>query len=252
MSRNKLNLEDQLTLAQNNAIDFTHACMTIALHEVYGLGKARLDRVNNRRDEVNGMVLEIMTRPASRRHEPLRKAEAWMHSQLPAGTEFDLNIPMAKGTAAKRRELQMKMAVDQAATLEWRVYAIACAQVLGFGADRLNRLHAEVMANYRQLNEWVLTEGVDVAMEWFRRAAADAYKTDVQVLDVPEAAELEKYRQHTADVMQDMRARNIRAEVSRMRVPCVLPLAKAEVERRIQTVLQQQKVPESWERRRTR
>lgn len=239
MSKSKLSMENQLTLAQNNAIDFTHACITIALHEVFGLGKARLDKVNARRNEVNSMVLEIMTRPASRRHEPLRKAEAWMRSQMPAGTAFDLNVPMAKGTATKRREMQMKIAVDQAATLEWRVYAIACAQVLGFGTDRLNRLHEEVLVNYRQLNEWVLTEGVDVAMEWFRRAAADAYKTDVQVLDVPEEAELEAYRQHTADVMQDMRARNIRAEVSRMRVPCTLPLAKEEVERRIQCVLQQ-------------
>lgn len=238
----KLSQENQLTLAQNNAIDFTHACITIALHEKFGLGKTRLDKVNTRRDEVNGQVLEIMTRPASRQHEPLRKAESWMRSQLPQGTAWELNIPLAKGAAAKRRELQMKIAVDRAATLEWRVYAIACAQVLSFGAERLNRLHEEVMANYRQLNQWVLEEGPDVAMEWFRRAAADAYKTDVQVLDVPEEAELASFRQHTADVMQDMRARNIRAEVSRMRVPCVLPLAKDEVERRIQTVLQQRSV----------
>ena len=251
MSRSKLSEENQLTLAQNNAIDFTHACMTIALHEVFGLGKARLDKVNARRDAVNGQVLEIMTQPARQRHEPLRRAEAWMRGQLPDGTAFELNIPMAKGKATRHRELKMKIAVDQAATLEWRTYAIACAQVLGFGVDRLNRLHEEVLKNYRQLNEWVLTEGPDVALEWFRRAAADAYKTDVQVLDVPEEAEMEAYRQHTADVMDEMRMRNIRAEVSRMRVPCVLPLAKEEVDRRIQTVLQQH-VPESWERRRTR
>ena len=74
MSKSKLSLEDSITLAQNNAIDFTHACVTIALNEKFGIGKERQKKVNAVRDEVNGKVLEIMTRPASRKHEPLRKA----------------------------------------------------------------------------------------------------------------------------------------------------------------------------------
>lgn len=40
-------------------------------------------------------------------------------------------------------------------------------------------------------------------------------------------------------------------EASRKRVGC-LPLAPAEVEKRIQTVLQAPDMPESWERRRAR
>lgn len=32
-------MENQIDLVQQNAIDFTHACMTIALHEVFGVGK---------------------------------------------------------------------------------------------------------------------------------------------------------------------------------------------------------------------
>ena len=185
MSKSKLSLEDSITLAQKNATDFTHACVTIALNEKFGIGKERQKKVNAVRDEVNGKVLEIMTRPASRKHEPLRKAEAWMHSQMPEGTVWELHIPMAKGRARSHKEWKMQGAVDSAATLEWRVCAIACAEVLGFGAERLNRLHEEVLANYRQLNQWVLEEGVDVAMEWFRRSCTGAYKTDVEVLDRP-------------------------------------------------------------------
>lgn len=249
MGKEKLSLEDKITLAQNNAIDFTHACVTIALNEVFGIGKERQKVWNEVRDETNGKVLEIMTRPASRRHEPLRKAEAWMKGCLPEGTEFELTIPQAKGVARKHRDIQMKMAIDQAATLEWRVCAIACNIVLGFGTERLNRLHAEVLANYRQLNQWVLDEGVDVAMEWFRRAASSAYKTDVEVLDRPDAEEIRDYRRHTAQAMQEMRTRQVREEVRRLAAPKALPLAPAEVERRIQTVLRHG-VPESWERRR--
>lgn len=50
----KMALENQIELAQQNAIDFTHACMTIALHDVFGVGKDRLDKVTQRKDEING------------------------------------------------------------------------------------------------------------------------------------------------------------------------------------------------------
>ena len=47
MSKSKLSLEDSITLAQNNAIDFTHACVTIALNEKFGIGKERQKKVCN-------------------------------------------------------------------------------------------------------------------------------------------------------------------------------------------------------------
>ena len=248
--KKKMSLENRITLAQNNAIDFTHACMTIALHEVFGLGRERLQKVDKRRNEVNGEVLRIMA-ASGRAHEARQNAEAWLRSRMPEGTPWELRIPNAKGVARKHAELKIKGAVDEAATLEWRVYAVACAEVLGFRAARMNRLYDATMDNYRQLNQWVLEEGVDVALEWFRRAAAQGYGTKVEVLDVPEEREVEAYRQHSADVLAEMQKTQIRAQVSRMRVPCTLPLAKDEMDRRIQAVMEQQ-VPASWERRRKR
>ena len=246
--KKKMSLENRITLAQNNAIDFTHACVTIALHEVFGLGRERLQKVDKRRSEVNGEVLRIMAE-SGRAHEARQNAEAWLRSRMPQGTPWELRIPNAKGVARKHAELKIKGAVDEAATLEWRVYAVACAEVLGFRAARMNRLYDATMDNYRQLNQWVLEEGVDVALEWFRRAAAQGYGTEVEVLEVPEERELEAYRQHTADVLTEMQTTQIRAQVSRMRVPCTLPLAKDEMDRRIRAVMEQQ-VPASWERRR--
>ena len=75
--KKKMSLENRITLAQNNAIDFTHACMTIALHEVVGLGRERLEKVDKRRSEVNGEVLRIMAE-CGRAHEAKRNAEAWL------------------------------------------------------------------------------------------------------------------------------------------------------------------------------
>ena len=246
--KKKMSLENRITLAQNNAIDFTHACMTIALHEVFGLGRERLEKVDNRRSEVNGEVLRIMA-ASGRAHEARQNAEAWLRSRMPQGTPWELRIPNAKGVARKHAELKIKGAVDEAATLEWRVYAVACAEVLGFRAARMNRLYDATMDNYRQLNQWVLEEGVDVALEWFRWAAAQGYGTKVEVLDVPEEREVEAYRQHSAEAVWEVQKTQIRAQVSRMRVPCTLPLAKGEMDRRIQAVMEQQ-VPASWERRR--
>lgn len=157
--KKKMSLENRITLAQNNAIDFTHACMTIALHEMFGLGRERLEKVDKRRSEVNGEVLRIMA-ASGRAHEARQNAEAWLRSRMPQG-----------------------------------------------------------------------------------------YGTEVEVLDVPEERELEAYRQHTADVLTEMQKTQIRAQVSRMRVPCTLPLAKDEMDRRIRAVMEQQ-VPTSWERRR--
>ena len=244
----KMSLENRITQARNNAIDFTHACVTIALHEVFGLGRERLEKVNKRRNEVNGEVLRIMAK-CGRPLEATQNAEAWLRSRMPQGTPWELLIPNAKGVAKTHTELKIKGAVDEAATLEWRVYAVACAEVLGFRAARMNRLYDATMDNYRQPNQWVLEEGVDVALEWFRRAAAQGYGTKVEVLDVPEEREVEAYRQHSAEAVWEVQKTQIRAQVSRMRVPCTLPLAKDEMDRRIRAVMEQQ-VPTSWERRR--
>ena len=244
----KMSLENRITQARNNAIDFTHACVTIALHEVFGLGRERLEKVNKRRNEVNGEVLRIMAK-CGRPLEATQNAEAWLRRRKPQGTPWELLIPNAKGVAKTHTELKIKGAVDEAATLEWRVYAVACAEVLGFRAARMNRLYDATMDNYRQLNQWVLEEGVDVALEWFRRAAAQGYGTKVEVLDVPEEREVEAYRQHSAEAVWEVQKTQIRAQVSRMRVPCTLPLAKDEMDRRIRAVMEQQ-VPTSWERRR--
>lgn len=62
----KMAMENQIDLVQQNAIDFTHACMTIALHEVFGVGKERLDKVTRRKDEINGELMRRMALPAPR------------------------------------------------------------------------------------------------------------------------------------------------------------------------------------------
>ena len=90
-------------------------------------------------------------------------------------------------------------------------------------------------------------------------ALEDAYLSTVAQLmrkDLSKA-EQEEAAKEFGETMQDRLLAMVRGkgkryvEASRKRVGC-LPLAPAEVEKRIQTVLQAPAMPESWERRRAR
>lgn len=50
--KKKLSLTEKISLAENNAVDFMHACVTIALHDEYEVGVQRLRKVNLRRDAI--------------------------------------------------------------------------------------------------------------------------------------------------------------------------------------------------------
>ena len=182
-----------------------------------------------------------MAIPAKNQKAQLNEAEKWLVGLLPEGVVSVFRVPVIKGVPAlrtprTRREQQLKMVGDRAATMAWQLMALACVQELGFGADRLNRLYAEMRHNYEQLNEWGKTDGLDVAMEKLRRCAWDAYKTEVEVLDVPDEAVLEKQRRETAETIRQLQVQAVQREVSRKRVSCVLPLSEAEVQRRVEAV----------------
>ena len=206
--KKKLSLTEKISLAENNAVDFMHACVTIALHDEYEVGVQRLRKVNLRRDEINEEMLEVMAQPRKSGREQAAAGQAWLVSLLPEGAETEFRVPLGKGAARKQKELQIRMAVDNAATLERR-------------------------------------------LERFCRCARDAYKTDVQVEDIPDAQALHQQQRQTRQALDGLAERAWMVEASRKRVGC-LPLAPAEVEKRIQTVLQAPAMPESWERRRAR
>lgn len=222
--KKKLSLTEKISLAENNAVDFMHACVTIALHDEYEVGVQRLRKVNLRRDEINEEMLEVMAQPRKSGREQAAAGQAWLVSLLPEGAETEFRVPLGKGAARKQKELQIRMAVDNAATLEWRVYAAACAEVLGFGAKHLNDLHKAVLENFRQLSAWAIEDGVDVALERFCRCARDAYKTDVQVEDIPDAQALHQQQRQTRQALDGLAERAWMVEASRKRVGC-LPLA---------------------------
>ena len=239
--KTKMSLSAEMDLTQDSVVQLTCWCGQIALHELWGLGRTRLDRITRRKELLGSQSLAVVMQPDKNgmpqtEKAQLNEAEKWLVGLLPEGVVSVFRVPVIKGVPRKRREVQLKMAIDRAATLEWRGYATACAQVLGFGPRRLEKLRQETIANFGQLNEWVETDGVDVAMEMLCRCARDAYKTEVEVLDVPDEAVLEKQRRETAETIRQLQVQAVQREVSRKRVPCVLPLSEAEVQRRVEAV----------------
>lgn len=101
--KKKLSLTEKISLAENNAVDFMHACVTIALHDEYEVGVQRLRKVNLRRDEINEEMLEVMAQPRKSGREQAAAGQAWLVSLLPEGAETEFRVPLGKGAAASRR-----------------------------------------------------------------------------------------------------------------------------------------------------
>lgn len=98
--KKKLSLTEKISLAENNAVDFMHACVTIALHDEYEVGVQRLRKVNLRRDEINEEMLEVMVQPRKSGREQAAAGQAWLVSLLPEGAETEFRVPLGTGAAS--------------------------------------------------------------------------------------------------------------------------------------------------------
>lgn len=96
----------------------------------------------------------------------------------------EMRVPLNRNTK-NRREVELRMAADQTVTAMWCCFALAIHQTLGFGRDRLNRLHKETVENYRQFNEWNGSGSRDeqqYAFERLRHCAEQALRSEVVIV----------------------------------------------------------------------
>lgn len=180
--KTKMSLSAEMDLTQDSVVQLTCWCGQIALHELWGLGRTRLDRITRRKELLGSQSLAVVMQPDKNGKPQTEKARRLRAEAIPKGVPTEFRVPALR-TPRTRREQQLKMVGDRAATMAWQLMALACVQELGFGADRLNRLYAEMRHNYEQLNEWGKTDGLDVAMEKLRRCACDALQTEDIVVE---------------------------------------------------------------------
>lgn len=159
-------------------------CTTIALHQEFGVGKTRLDRITDRIHDLEDQNTEVIMTPDANGRPSKAKAEAIRESWLAGYVTSDYRIPMLRAPRG-RKEQQYQIAGNKAARIAWQIYAKAVIDILHYGPERLERLRKESHANYEQLNQWAHEDGLDVAMEKLRRCAADAMQApDLEVTDI--------------------------------------------------------------------
>ena len=236
--KQKMNLRQELDLTRDGTAEMTRWCIIIALHQCFGVGKDRLNRIELRAEELGLESLNIAMQANGKGMPSTDQSRAMRDNWMPEGVEPEFRVPVLRAPRS----------------MVWTLYAKACMELLGYGVGRLNRLKQEALANYRQVNEEGRADGLDVAMEHLRRCACDALQTDdIIVEDIPDE---ERAKQADRDYEEQKDAffrRNMAGAMGR----CVAPagtavLAPGEIKKKIEAVLQQAAAPESWERRRLR
>lgn len=202
MKKNKMSLTTELDLTREGTAEMTRWCILIALHQSFGVGAAQLNKILARAEKLGQESLDVAMTVNERGMPSTDRSLALRRSWMPEGVDPDFRVPVLRSPRTRREE-QLRMAGDVAASMVWTLCAEACIEELGFGAARLNRLKEETLANYRQVNEEGHADGLDVAMEHLRRCAQDALKEEVTVDEQPDE---DRVKQSERDYEEQKRA----------------------------------------------
>lgn len=195
-------------------------CLTVALHQEFGVGAQRLECLAERMNELEETNIRTMMR------EGTRAADKQRADWIGGKAELAFPVPLLRAPRG-RKEQQLRMAGDEAAAISWQLFAAACIDCLGFGAERLAKLKQEGRKNYEQINWESHEDGLEVAMEHLKRCAEAALRQECQVVE-KDPGDWEQYKR---ELLAAERVA-VRAGLSSMRAarnPC--PRADAEKER---------------------
>lgn len=216
-------------------------CTTIALHQEFGVGKTRLERITKRMHELENQNTGVIMTPDTNGRPSKGKAEAIRESWLAGYVSSEYRIPMVRAPRG-HKEQQYRIAGDRAAKIAWQTYAKAVIDVLHYGPERLERLRKESRANYEQLNKWGHEDGMDVAMEKLRRCAAEAMQApELEVSDIDGSRDAEEtdreFRKQQLNFIKRVRAQTL-GRIAATAQP-VNVLADQGVQDKVQQIMQQ-------------
>lgn len=168
-------IEQERDATSEAVSQITAFCIIIAMHQKYTVGSVRIERVVRHMDEIRKEYVALLVT------KPKVQALKFLRDKLPTGARAEFFVPLNRWKK-NRREEQMRMAANDAASIAWLLFAVALHEVLGFGKDRLEGVRREAIANYRQFNEWCL-EDKDWALDRLRRCAEAALHEHLAVTD---------------------------------------------------------------------
>lgn len=98
--KKKMNLATEIDLTQDSVVQLTCWCGQIALHELWGLGRVRLDRITRRQEQLGNESLAVVMVPDRNGMPQTEKARQLRAEALPEGVPVGVPGP---GAARARR-----------------------------------------------------------------------------------------------------------------------------------------------------
>ena len=151
-------------------------CLMVALHQEFGVGARRLERLIKRMNQLEETNIRTMMQ------EGTRAADKQRADWIGGRDELSFPVPLLRAPR-NRKEQQLRMAGDEAASMSWQLFAAACISCLRYGAFRLAKLREEGRKNYQQMNQWAHEDGMEVAMERLKRCAEAALRKKCQTVE---------------------------------------------------------------------
>ena len=203
------NLQTELEKTRAAVAQIVCWCTVVALHQKYGIGGQRLERLAEQLDIIQSQyVREVEMHGGS-------YAMQTMQNNVAAYCDPVMRVPLNRAPRS-RREKQLRMVGDEAATIAWCNFARAAHENLGFGKQRLDIVKQETLENYRQFSEWE-REDPDWAMENLRKCVSAALGEEVRVVDWNEAHADKAERDRVTDIQAIKTAVVIAQEMGRNR-----------------------------------
>lgn len=179
-------------------------CLVVALHQRFGMGHDRLERVAAAAEKIQIEIAAIIDEQGS------DAGIAEMQRRLDGICLTEMRVPLNRAPK-NRREVGLRRAADQSVTATWCCFALAIHQALGFGRQRLNKLHRETVENYREFNEWHAEDPM-WAFERLRHCAEQALHEEIAIVQ-----ESEPYEKRVSEFERKVED-SIKAEIHKAKV----------------------------------
>ena len=120
MKKNKMSLTTELDLTREGTAEMTRWCILIALHQSFGIGAARLNKILARAEKLGQESLDVAMTANDRGMPSTDRSLALRRSWMPRNVDPDFRVPVLRSPRTRREE-QLRMAGDDDATwqLAW-------------------------------------------------------------------------------------------------------------------------------------
>lgn len=171
-----MTFERQMDETRGATAQITCWCITIALHQEFGVGADRLNRIQNDLEKIQDLYAGKLAEGGS------KAADEWLRGQIGDSGPLEFRVPVLRAPRS-RKEQQLRMAGDSSASIAWQIYELAIMHVLRYGKIRLTRLLDESRKNYAQVNGWAKEDGMEYALSQICKCAKLALREDLEVVD---------------------------------------------------------------------